>query len=136
MPKLWAMAELAAVDHGQQGQNYLLPGVEASFAEVIAIIAELVERPAPRRQIPVSVFRAITRAKAAFGFLTGKEPDLTPDALTLMLNEPRIESDKAERELGYRQAPLRTMLEDSYQWLVRQHLLAAINSVRERLPSP
>ena len=130
-----AVAELAAVDRGQQGQNYLLPGVEASFAEVIAIIAELVERPAPRRQIPVSVFRAITRAKAAFGFLTGKEPDLTPDALTLMLNEPRIESAKAERELGYRRAPLRTMLEDSYQWLAEQHLLAASNFHRERLPS-
>ena len=38
-----ALAQLAAVDRGRQGQNYLLPGVEASFAEIIAIIAELVK---------------------------------------------------------------------------------------------
>jgi nucleoside-diphosphate-sugar epimerase len=119
-----ALAQLAAVDCGRQGQNYLLPGVEASFAEVIAIIAELVERPAPQWQIPVSAFRAIAHAKTIYAFLSGKEPDLTPDALTLMLNEPRIETDKAEHELGYRQAPLQTMLEDSYQWLAARRLLA------------
>jgi dihydroflavonol-4-reductase len=119
-----ALAQLAAVDRGRQGQNYLLPGIEASFAEVIAVIAELVRRPAPRWRIPVGAFRAIAYAKAALGFLTGTEPDLTPDALALMLNEPRIETDKAERELGYRRVPLRTMLEDSYQWLAGQGLLA------------
>lgn len=119
-----ALAQLAAADCGREGQNYLLPGVEASFAEVIAIIAELVDRPAPRWRIPFSAFRAIAHAKSAFGFVSGKEPDLTPDTLALMLNEPRIETDKAERELGYHRVPLRTMLEDSYQWLAAQGLLA------------
>ncbi len=118
-----ARAHLAAVDRGRRGQNYLLPGVEASFAEITAIIAELVGRPAPRRQIPISVFRAIAHANAMLGYLTGREPDFTPDALTLMVNEPRVETDKAGRELGYRLVPLRTMLEDTYRWLVERHLL-------------
>jgi dihydroflavonol-4-reductase len=95
-----------------------------SFSEVIAIIADLVKRPAPRWQIPVSGFEAIVYAKAALAFLTSKEPDLTPDALALMLNEPRIETQKAECELGYRRVPLRTMLEDTHQWLAGEGLLA------------
>jgi nucleoside-diphosphate-sugar epimerase len=119
-----ARAQLAAVDRGRRGENYLLPGVEASFAEVITIIAQLVNRPAPRWQIPVIGFRAIVYAKTALAFVTGKEPDLTPDALALMLNEPRIETEKAERELGYRCVPLRTMLEDTHQWLAGEGLLA------------
>jgi nucleoside-diphosphate-sugar epimerase len=119
-----ALAQLVAVDRGRRGENYLLPGVEASFAEVIAIIAELVKRPAPQWQIPVSAFRAIAYAKTALASLTGKEPDFTSDALALMLNEPRIETEKAERELGYRRAPLRTMLEDTHQWLAANGLLA------------
>jgi dihydroflavonol-4-reductase len=119
-----ALAQLVAVDRGRQGENYLLPGVDVSFAEVIAIIADLVKRPAPRWQIPVSGFKAIVYAKAALAYLTGKEPDLTPDALALMLNEPRIETQKAECELGYRRVPLRTMLEDTHQWLAREGLLA------------
>jgi nucleoside-diphosphate-sugar epimerase len=118
-----ALTELAAVDRGRRGENYFLPGVEASFAEVIAIIAELVGRPAPQWQIPVSGFRAIVRAKTALAFFTGKEPDLTPDALALMLNEPRIETEKAERELGYRRVPLRAMLEDAHRWLAGEGLL-------------
>jgi nucleoside-diphosphate-sugar epimerase len=118
-----ALAQLATVDRGRQGENYLLPGVEASFAEVVAVIAELVKRPAPRWQIPIGGFRAIVYAKTALAFLTGKEPDLTPDALALMLNEPRIETEKAERELGYRHVPLRTMLEDTHQWLAGEGLL-------------
>lgn len=119
-----ALAQLAAVNYGRQGENYLLPGVEASFAEVIGIIAELVKRPAPQWQIPVSAFRAIAYAKTALASLTGKEPDLTPDALALMLNEPRIETEKAEGQLGYRRVPLRTMLEDAHQWLAANGLLA------------
>lgn len=119
-----ALAQLVAADRGRQGENYLLPGVEASFAEVVAIIAELVRRPPPRWQVPVSAFRAIVYTKTALALLTGKEPDLTPDALALMLNEPRIQTDKAERELGYRRVPLRTMLEDSHQWLAGEGLLA------------
>jgi nucleoside-diphosphate-sugar epimerase len=119
-----ALAHLTAVDSGRQGENYLLPGVEASFDEVIAIIAELVGRPVPRWRIPVSAFTAVAYAKAALSFLTGKEPDLTPDGLQLMLNDPHIETEKAERELGYRQVPLRTMLEDTYVWLAGQKLLS------------
>lgn len=119
-----ALAQLVAVDCGRRGENYLLPGVEASFAEVITIIAELMKRPAPRWQIPVSVFRAIVNLKAALASLTGKEPDLTPDAVALMLNEPRIETEKAERELAYRRVPLRAMLEDTYRWLADVGLLA------------
>lgn len=118
-----AQAQLAAVDHGKRGQNYLLPGVEASFTEVIAIIAELVGKPVPHRQIPVRAFKAIAYAKTAFSFLTGKEPEVTPDGVELMLNEPRIETDKAERELGYRRVPLREMLADTHQWLSAKGLL-------------
>jgi hypothetical protein len=41
-----------------------------------------------------------------------------------MLNEPRIETEKAERELGYRRVPLRWMLEDTHQWLAGEGLWA------------
>ena len=124
MPRPWHWQSWQPSTRGRRGENYLLPGVEASFAEVIAVIAELVKRPAPRWQIPVGGFRALIYAKTAIAFLTGKEPDLTPDALALMLNEPRIETEKAECELGYRRVPLRTMLEDTHQWLAAEGLLA------------
>lgn len=44
-----ALAHIAAAERGKLGDNYLLPGTDASFAEVIRLIAELTGRRAPRR---------------------------------------------------------------------------------------
>jgi nucleoside-diphosphate-sugar epimerase len=56
--------------------------------------------------------------------ITGREPDLTPEAVALMTTEPRITSAKAARELGYELVPLRSMFEDAYHWLKAEGFLA------------
>lgn len=112
-----AKAHLAAVRKGRSGENYLLPGVEASFAEVIAIISELTGQPAPKRILSPLALKIVARLKTWKAALTGHEPDLTPEGVALMLNDPRIVSHKAEQDLGYRAVPLRVMLEDAYAWL-------------------
>ena len=119
-----AKAHLAATERGKTGENYLLPGVEASFAEVIAIIAELLGKPPPKREVPMSVLKMSARIKAGVGALTGRVPDLTPEGVALMMNEPHMASTKAARELGYTIVPLRTMFEDSYRWLKAEGLLS------------
>lgn len=120
-----AAAHLAAAERGRPGHNYLLPGVEASFAEVIALTSEILSRPVAARTIPSWLLRLIARAKVMKAAVTRREPDLTPDAVTLMANDPHIASDKAHRELGYEPVPLRAMLEDACAWLRQEGLLAA-----------
>jgi nucleoside-diphosphate-sugar epimerase len=118
-----ALAHLSATDAGRAGENYLLPGVEATFGQVLSIIAELVGRPAPKRELPMPLMNLFSRLKTGIAAITGREPDLTPEAVALMMNEPHIVSTRAAKELGYTVVSLEAMLQDSYRWLKTEGLL-------------
>jgi nucleoside-diphosphate-sugar epimerase len=120
-----AMVHLAATEKGKTGENYLLPGVEATFAQVITLIAELLGKKAPEREIPMPLLKVSAHIRAAVAGLTGRAPDLTPEGVALMMNEPHIASTKAARELGYTVVPLRAMFEDSYNWLKAEGLVSS-----------
>ena len=112
-----ADAMIAAATRGRIGENYLLGGADATFVEVIATIGRLTGRTVPRRAMPAFAIRAVARAKAGLAALTGREPDVTPEAAEMVLAHPRIVSTKARDELGYRPTPLGPMIEDAYRWL-------------------
>jgi nucleoside-diphosphate-sugar epimerase len=110
-------AHVAAVERGRTGENYLLGGVHASYLEVVKIVAELTGGKAPRRAMPPWLVTLLGRALPLLSKMTGAPADITPE-VALMLNlDFSVDSAKAERELGYRLAPLREMVEDSYRWL-------------------
>ena len=119
-----AKAHVKAAEKGRCGDNYLLPGAEATFRELIEIIGELIERPVPSRSLPPWLLRAIARAKVLGAWFSGREPDITPEGVELMLNDPKIVSDKAARELSYASPTLRVMVTDACEWLKKEDLLS------------
>lgn len=118
-----ARAHITAADHGRSGENYLLPGAEATFREVIDMIGELTKQTVPSRTLPTWLLKIIARTKVWRALLIDGEPDLTPEGVELMFNDPKIASDKARRELGYETPPLRVMLEDACGWMKAEGLL-------------
>jgi nucleoside-diphosphate-sugar epimerase len=118
-----AQVHLAAIEGGRAGENYLLPGIDATFREVLSIIAELLGKPRPKRELPIQLMALFARVRTGLAAFTGREPDLTPEGMALMRNEPRISSTKATSELRYKIVPLRAMLEDSYRWLKAEGFL-------------
>jgi dihydroflavonol-4-reductase len=119
-----ARAHIVAAERGRTGENYLLGGVDATFAEIVAIVGELSGRKMPRLRIPPFVSRALARANVMVAALTGRTPDYTPGDIMTVLGRGRIRSNKAADELGYRVVPLRDMVEDSYRWLEHNGLLS------------
>jgi len=112
-----ARAHIAAAERGKVGENYLLGGTDASFVEVIKIIGELTDRKVPTGAMPGTLIKIVAHLQALAGAITNREPDVTPEGASLVLSHPRIVSDKAERELGYRTIELRNMLTESHNWL-------------------
>jgi len=51
------------------------------------------------------------------------DPEMTPEMADILCRDNRVESDKAERELGYRRVPLAKCLQDSYDWLKAEGML-------------
>ena len=118
-----ARAHISAAERGRIGENYLLPGVEASFREVLGTIGRLVGKPIPKRDLPMPVLHLVARLKTFRAALSGKEPDLTPEGIALMTNDPEIVSEKAKRDLGYAPAALETMIADACTWMKSEGLL-------------
>lgn len=112
-----AKAHIAAAERGKAGENYLLGGATASFLEVFRTIGDITGWPVPARALPAWAFRLAGRLNAGWAGLSGSEPLITPEAAEIVAAHARVVSNRAQAELGYRAASLRTMIEDCYGWL-------------------
>ena len=129
-----ARAHVAAAEQGRSGENYILAGADASYRDVVDIIGDLVGRDVERRVVSSRLLRVGARILELLSDLTGREPIVTPEGAAFLSADLTCRSDKAVRELGYHPAALRTMLEDSYRWLVAEGFLelSAAGSSRPR----
>jgi dihydroflavonol-4-reductase len=98
------------------GDRYLIGALHASLAEVAAKIARRVGADPPRT-LPAWLYRSIAQLMEWRSFVTGKEPDLTPEVVLMFSMDVSFDCSKAERELGYRETSLGRMIDDTYVWL-------------------
>lgn len=113
-------AQIAAVDRGRCGENYLLGGTDSSYLELIALVGELTGKPVPRKATPAWLLRAAARIGTWSAQARGRRPRVTPEAAALVCCDMLCRSDKAMAELGYRASPLREMVEDCRRWMVAE----------------
>jgi len=118
-----ARAHIAAAERGRRGENYLLGGADAPFAELVRIVGELAGRRVPAKPTPAWVLRAAGRVAEWLSLVTASEPRLTPEGARMVTRSLYCDCSKAQRELGLRPVPLRAMLEESYAWLKAEGLL-------------
>jgi dihydroflavonol-4-reductase len=111
-----AEGHLLALDKGKIGERYILGGQDATLAEMLAIIAALSNRKAPRVNLPRAPLYPLAYAAEAWASVTGREPFLTVDALKMSEHHMFFTSAKAERDLGYRARPYREAIVDALAW--------------------
>jgi dihydroflavonol-4-reductase len=85
---------------------------------MLAIIAELLGKPVPKRILKPGLLRIIARMQILRAAITGKPPQLTPESVALSTRSIHCPSTKAQQELGFKIVPIKTMLQDCYEWLV------------------
>jgi len=118
-----ARAHIVAADRGRVGENYILGGADASYAEAVALIGEILHQRLQARPVRPRVLRAVGRVLGWVASITRKEPMVTPESAAFLSADLICRSDKAIRELGYQPIPLRKMLEDCCQWMTAEGLL-------------
>src|SRR6202008_1879374 len=101
---------------GRIGERYVLGGQDAALSEMLAVIAKLTGRPAPRLRLPIAPLYPRAEIAELIGRVSGKEPFLTRDSLKMASHHMYFSSAKAERELGYRARPYREALRDAISW--------------------
>ncbi len=123
--RLAAKAHLAAAERGQCGESYLLGGEELSFLDLVNHIGRQLGRPTPRRAVPAFVLRGLSRASDAYSRISGKEPDITPEAIEFVCHRMRCDISKAQRELDLGVTPIYHLIADTIAWLREQQLVSA-----------
>jgi dihydroflavonol-4-reductase len=111
-----AEGHFLALEKGLIGENYILGGADVSLQSMLADIARLTGRIAPKIRLPRGPLFPLAYGAEAFARLTGKEPMLTADALRMSRYHMFFSSAKAEAELGYRARPYLKGLEDAIAW--------------------
>lgn len=118
-----AKAHVAAAVRGRSGENYILTGDTAPFADMMRAMAGIMGVKLTAPVAPAPVMRLMGCLGGAVAAITGKPPEISPEMAALMCMHLACDTDKAERELGYRPVPLATCIEDSYRWLREARLL-------------
>ena len=111
-----AAGHLAALRRGKVGERYILGGENVRLSRMLADIAGIVGRRAPRLRFPRQAIWPLAIGAEMVARFTGREPFVTRDALRMAKNLMFFDDGKARRELGYAPRPYVQGLADAVTW--------------------
>lgn len=116
-----AKAHISAAEKGQSGENYILGGPYASILELVNEMQRQLDIAISKRALSPILLRAIEPFYGLQGFITRKEPTLTPDKVRLLLKSFEADDSKAQRELGYRHKTISEIVRETLAWINDQN---------------
>ena len=111
-----AEGHVLAYERGQRGRCYVLGGENMSLQSILAAVAGLTGRRAPRLRLPHAAVLPLAYAAGAWARVTGATPNITVDGVKLARHRMYFSSARAEAELGWHARPAREALADAIQW--------------------
>ena len=111
-----ARGHVAALTQGRVGERYILGGDNVPLVTMLAGIARITGRRAPRIRLPRGPLYPLASVAETIARATSREPFLTRDALRMSEHRMFFTSAKAARELGYRARPYAEGLDDAIAW--------------------
>jgi dihydroflavonol-4-reductase len=129
-----ARVHLAALERGrgglQFGERYILGGENLTLKQILDRLAAITGLPSPRLKVPHAVAMAFAFFdETVTGKLRGKEPRATVEAVRMGKKMMWASSAKAERELGWRVAPVDAALRAAVRWFVANEYAPATPKV-------
>jgi dihydroflavonol-4-reductase len=111
-----AVVMLRAAERGEPGSRFLAGGHYVTFQQIMDDLEAVSGIPGPRIRLPYTVALALAWVSLQFGSLMRREVLVTPDTVRVMHARLKVDSSKAERELGASFRSFRDTLRDEVQW--------------------
>lgn len=111
-----AQGHLLAARHGKIGERYILGHCNLSLRAILEQLAEVSGRRAPRVRIPYGIALAAGYVSEGLATLTRRPPAVPLVGVRLARYPMYFTAQKAVRELGLPQSPIREALRQSVQW--------------------
>jgi dihydroflavonol-4-reductase len=114
-----ARAHLLAAEKARPGVRYIVGGENLTLKQMLDKLAATTGLPSPTVKVP----HAITMIAGVVdefwtGHIRGQEPRVTIDAVRMGRKKMWVSSARAERELGYKPAPVDDCLRRAAEWFV------------------
>ena len=113
-----ALGHWLAATKGRVGERYILGGENLTLKQVLDLLSEVAELPAPKFRTPYVVAYAFGAMDTALARLRGTEPRVPLDAIKMARHYMWFSSEKAKRELGYAPRPAKSALKDAADWFI------------------
>lgn len=112
-----ARGHVLAMEKARPGERYILGGEDLTLKAILDRLSAITGIPAPTMKVPHGVAMGFAVFDEFFtGRLLRKEPRATIDAVKMGRKKMFASSAKAERELGYRVAPVEDALKRAVEW--------------------
>jgi dihydroflavonol-4-reductase len=106
-----------ALERGRAGRRYILGNENMTLREILAALAEIAGRRAPRVRLPHAVAIAVAAVDETIeGRVLGREPLAPLDGALMARKRMFVDGSRAVRELGVPQSPVRDALADAVVW--------------------
>jgi dihydroflavonol-4-reductase len=132
-----AAGHLLALERGVSGRRYILGAENLSLAEILRLAARLGGRRPPLRRLPHRLAIGISAADEVLeGWLLGREPRAPLDGALMARKSMFVTADRAVRELGLPQSPVREALADAVDWFLGRPPRTAPDPAPAAAPAP
>ncbi len=112
-----ARGHLMALEKGKSGERYILGGENLTLKRILDKLAAITGLPSPTIRVPYFVALATGVVdEVVTGRILGHEPRATIDAVRMGRKKMFVSSAKAERELGWKTAPVDGALRRAAEW--------------------
>ena len=112
-----ARGHIQALEKGRSGERYILGGENLTLKQILDRLAAITGLKSPTVKLPyVFAFATGVVDELVTGWLLGREPRATIDAVRMGRKMMFVSSAKAERELGWRTVSVEGALRRSVDW--------------------
>jgi len=112
-----ARGHVAALEKGRSGERYILGGENLTLKQILDKLGSITGLPSPSIRVPYILALATGVVdEIVTGRIRGREPRATIDAVRMGRKKMFVSSAKAERELGWKIAPVDDALSRAAEW--------------------
>lgn len=134
-----ARGHLLAMERGRKGQKYLFATEFMSIGQIFSTVNDVAGVDHRPKELPFELVRKVATVYSGTlsKFFPKASQRLTPGSLAVLEMRRRVDTSKAQRELGYRPTSLREGIEDAVEFFARQNMISRPVSVSvSRTPDP
>jgi len=128
-----ARGHLLAAQRGRVGEKYILGCQNLPLTEIFRVLECLTGIRAPRVRLPYALIYLLALVAEGTARVTGRPPRVPLTGVRLARKRMYFSAEKAVRELGLPQTPVRQALRDAVDWFVAHGYAPAPPLVRARV---